>query len=235
VKRLVLTLVLVLAAGSLRADSGSIERLSLSAPLMPDMVVFQYRGGSGYPATVEEVRTLVRESVMSFGRLFESCAPLYPGIVVPAAGEVLTETQIGVNYGLIARCAYEQFGAKPYWIPQLFEDVDVCAEVLGAGWRLPTEDDLRSYTTDEIALLEQALGTSATVSGWELAGLYYSKSLLVRGSDGRLALGLLAATAPERIRPLPIAPERFRELDMSYAADGELLSVRCFRRDVVVQ
>lgn len=226
-------LALVAVSLTLRASTPILERLSLSAPLMPDMMVFQDKGGAGYPATVEEVRTLVRESILSFSDLLGPCAEHYPDIVVPADGVVLTPAQLSLNYGWVARCAYERYGAKPYWIPQLFDDVDVCGEVLGAGWRLPTEDDLLAYTTEEMEVLERSLGNAQTVSGWDLAKLYYSKSIIVRGRDGVLALGVLSSTAPSRVVPLPIDPTRRREIDQSYSADGELLGVRCFKREIV--
>jgi hypothetical protein len=125
--------------------------------------------GDGYPKTAAEREAVFDSVAYTFPQLAKECAALHPGIASPP-----TEKDIDA----IANCSYSDFGIKPYWIPQLVGDVDGCARKLGAGWRLPTENDVK--------LLSPAERTAIADSSSE--GLYNGTLVFVRASDGSLAL-----------------------------------------------
>jgi hypothetical protein len=63
-----------------------------------------------------------------------ACSPKYHGIKVRGRNDPpLTPAELSANYDLIAQCSYEQYTAKPYWVPQYIDDVDICGNSGAAG------------------------------------------------------------------------------------------------------
>jgi hypothetical protein len=91
------------------------------------------------------------------------------------------------------------FTVKPYWIPQLVDDVDVCAVTLGAAWRLITEADLATLDAADLKNIQDTLSGVGTTFWGEF---YFSLHTYVRAADGKLAAGDLSPGATMRVAPL---------------------------------
>jgi hypothetical protein len=156
--------------------------------------------GANYPKDQAARVDYVQKNTYTFEALLAKCAPLYPGIVVATAtGPALTQAQLASNYDLVARCSYEKFTVKPYWIPQLVDDVDVCAVTLGAAWRLITEADLATLDAADLKNIQDTLSGVGTTFWGEF---YFSLHTYVRAADGKLAAGDLSPGATMRVAPL---------------------------------
>jgi hypothetical protein len=201
------------------------SQLELSAPIVPDSVIWQYQGGSRYPATLADAAALVRDTTYTYEFLLAACAPAYPTIAVASPGQKLTEAQLEANYDQVARCAYEKHGAKPYWMPQILDDVDVCALKLGSGWRLPTEADLARFSEADFQLFKDTMTIGASGTDMFPRQFYFSLDIYVRGSDGALKWGDLTPGATH-VGPLPVSDA---ELKDHYLGNGRPISVRCLR------
>lgn len=204
----------------------------LSAPLFPDITAIQHLVGDGYPATDAARRDVVDRHVLTFADLLAECPARYPLIKIPMPGDTLTPEELATNFNQVARCSYEQHGAKPYWIPQLIDDVDLCAQKLGAGWRLPTEADLRAFSdADLLGLRETLTGVSkldslnGSAASWGV--VYFSLKIYARAADGALIFGDLNPDAAARTRALGVAPERRKQLLIDAAFNNAVL--RCLR------
>jgi hypothetical protein len=202
-------------------------RIELSAPLFPDSTVFQrFQNPAAYPAidAAEKLR-LVDENVKTFDELLTLCAPTHPTIKLLAAGDPpLSVAELHVNYDEVARCAYAQFGAKPYWVPQHVADVDICARKLGPTWHLPTEADVVGLLDAESQLFADTLTVPAGPD-WFPVEWYYRLAIYARGADGALVLADLAPGA-KRIAPLGISGAALSEL---YLGNGSVIGLRCMR------
>jgi hypothetical protein len=202
-------------------------RIELSAPLFPDSTVFQrFQNPAAYPALDEaEKLRLVDENVKSFDELLKLCAPTHSIIKLRAAGDPpLSVAELHANYDEVARCAYAQFGAKPYWVPQHVADVDICARKLGPTWHLPTEAEVTSLLDAESQLFADTL-TIPPGPDWFPVDWYYRLEIYVRAADGSLALGNLAPAAA-RLTPLGISGAALSEL---YIGNGHPIGLRCMR------
>jgi hypothetical protein len=166
------------------AETG-VARVAISAPIFPHtfkagggLDLYGYEGAN-YPTTYAGELQLARGAGVTYASLLAQCAALHSTIVLQAAGSPpLPASVLASNLEAVARCAYEDFGIKPYWIPQLVDDVDLCGELLGAGWKLPTEADLAALTDAERATWQQAAS----------AELFGSLNVYVRANDGSLKL-----------------------------------------------
>lgn len=202
-------------------------RVELSAPLFPDMTGFQqFQSPTAYPAMSAADRAkLVDERVKTFDELLALCAPTHPGIVAWKAGDApLSLAQLQSNYDEVARCGYEQFGAKPYWVPQLLADVDVCEQKLGADWHLPTVPTIELLTADDFAIFASTM-TALPGNDWFPVQFYYQLRLYARDADGKLVLANLAP-ATTHVSPLPVSGAAMNEL---YVGDADKIGVRCIR------
>lgn len=211
---------------ALTAWAASSELVELSAPVLPVVTVLYAEEGASFPDSLAAEADLAHRAALGFSGLVTSCASLYPAISQqPDGGAPLTPEQLAANYEAVARCAYEQHTSKPYWIPRLVDDVDICGTELGAGWRLPTEEDVAAFTEDELQGLSDAL-SPARGSG-SFGALYFSMQVYVRGTDGALKQ---ADLSPGLIGPR-VAP-------LACAAGGDCwtrhlesgLALRCIRR-----
>lgn len=200
----------------------------LSAPLFPDMIVFQrFQDGSRYPATTAaETQKLLDDHVKTFDQLLVLCAPVDSRIKLRADGDPpLTLEQIRINYDAVARCGYEKYGAKPYWVPQMVADHDICARKLGPDWHLPTAADIGSLSESDFKLFSDTL-TALPGADWFPVQWYYRLEVYARDAMGALALGNLAPAATH-VSPLPVSGAAMNAL---YLGDGKPIGLRCFRK-----
>lgn len=182
--------------------AGADEWVTMSAPIFPQVLVLYEHEGTNFPATPEEELALVQEASLIFEELLVECQPDYPGIVLTGPEDPpLTPTELNANFDLVARCSYEKHTAKPYWIPQLVDDVDICGSEMGEGWRMPNEADLVAFTDDDFVFLQETLTTTADGEWW--GGFYFSMRIFVRAEDGTLAVGDLTPGVAVRVTPLP--------------------------------
>lgn len=206
------------------------QRIELSAPLFPDARVFQrFQDGSAYPSLSEAERLALIDDVRTFEELLPLCAAKHPKIKLQVMGAPpLTLGQIVTNYDEVATCAYEDYGAKPYWVPQHVNDVDICGRKLGEDWRLPTEADVGRFDERDFAFFQATLTAQPGGDSFPVH-FYYSLDVYVRGSDGTIKLGNLAPT-DDHILALPISGQALNEL---YIGDGRPIGLRCLRMTAV--
>lgn len=197
-KRLLLSLPLLAFAPAAFADEVTV----LSAPILPQVLVLYGSEGDAFPATPEGAEALVDDSALSFTDLASACAALdglYDIVAEPASTD-----EIARNYDEIARCSYEQYTSKPYWIPALVDEVDICARTLGEAWHLPTEAEVNAFSEDELAFIQATLAAANVGAGW--GNFYFSLRTWVRAADGSLAQAdLTPGLATPRVTALPVA------------------------------
>jgi hypothetical protein len=128
------------------------------------------------------------EASLTFAYFVKACASQYP-IVQPLAGHSLMPEQAYENYANVARCTFETHYGKPYWVPQLIDDVDLCGRTLGAGFRLPSSESLSKFNPEHREILYQALKGVPFGAGYN--------SLLMFARDERNKLTLLDLTPPK--------------------------------------
>lgn len=212
-------------AGAIAIGNAGQPSIELSAPLFPDATVFQmFQDPSAYPSLSDADRDALLDDIRTFEELVPLCAPTHPAIKQQTpGGPPLTQAEIVTNYDEVARCAYEDFGAKPYWVPKHVSDVDICAAKLGADWRLPTEADIAALQESDFAFFEATLA----LPGQDAfpVHFYYSLDAYVRGADGELALGNLAPQT-DHVVPLPVSGAAMNEL---YIGNGKPIGLRCLR------
>jgi hypothetical protein len=162
-------------------------RVAISAPILPRTSVIY----AAFPTTLAGEQQMAHDASLLFDWLIERCAPLYPTITLaPADGTPLTQAQLATNYDQVGLCAYQQYVAKPYWIPKLVDDVDICGTEMGPGWRLITEADLASLTEADFQKLADTWSLSGAAGGG--LGFFYSTlAIWVRAADGTIQSGTL--------------------------------------------
>jgi hypothetical protein len=202
------------------------ERVEISAPILPD----ETKLVEPPPATLAEEQAVVDAAALTYEPLLAECAAYYPAITPPPAdGTPLTPEQLAANYDAVGDCAYTRHTSKPYWIPKLVDDVDVCGRELGSGWRLISEDDLSSLTEADYQFMKDTLtpvAGPAASSSWSFGSFYFGLHVWLRAHDGTLATGDLSpgVTGPR------VAPIDYR-LQGSYTTHYEGgLALRCIRR-----
>lgn len=195
----------------------------LSAPLFPDATVFQqFQDASVYGSLSSAQRTaLVDDDVRTFEQLLNDCAASYPAIKLEGEGGApLTAAEIATNYAEVARCGYEVYGAKPYWVPSHVADVDICGRKLGDGWRLPTEADVAGWQESDFEFFKDTLTIPGSDEHW-----YYSLEVYLRATDGTIKLANLAPQT-EHVSSLPVSGS---DLDALYIGGERKIVVRCVR------
>lgn len=213
-------------SGSLISDDGTEHHgpgsVEISAPILPTTNVLYANEGQSYPTTLAGAQDVAHRASLLYDKLLVDCKAKYPNITLRRAGApALTPAQLAQNYASVSLCAYEVYQVKPYWMLQLVNDVDICGRELGAGWRLPTEADLRGFSPADYQFFERTL--SAPSGAW-LA--YFTLDILVRGSDGSIQIGSLAAAPAARLSPAPAA---CRQSPKDHCERQAFLSLRCLR------
>lgn len=221
----------VLFAAAIALAASDKERVEVSAPLLPHYLGASTRieGPANYPTDLQTKIAYVKANTWTFEELLVKCAPDYSGIVLQApGGPQPTKAELARNYDLVAQCSYEKYSAKPYWIPQLVDDVDVCAVKLGASWRMITEQDLQTLDPADYQFVADTL--SGVGGGW--GSFYFSLHTYVRAADGTLKMGDLTPGAAQRVLPLPVNTAGWND-DPRWPLEGDLVP-RCIRRTPVV-
>lgn len=200
-RRLMLSVVLVSALGAPALASEVVT--VLSAPVLPQVLVLYAAEGAAFPATQVEAEALVDDAALAFQDLLSACAALEP--LYEIIDEPTSPAEIAHNYGEIARCAYEQYTSKPYWVPALVDQVDICARTLGDEWRLLGEDDVEAFTEADLSFV---MDTLASVGGTSSFGdFYFGLRVWVRAADGSLAQAdLTPGLEGPRVTALPVSP-----------------------------
>ena len=196
------------------------QRVEISAPILPRTAAI-YRP---FPTTLEGEQAMAHEAALLFDWLLPQCAPLYPMITLaPANGAPLSTLQLATNYDQVGRCAYEQHTAKPYWIPKLVDDVDICGTEMGPGWRLITEADLASFSDADFQNVADTWNLHV-VGGGGLGFFFSSLAIWVRADDGVIKAGTLTpGVTGGRVTPLPAG------IALTDHYEGQL-GLRCIRR-----
>jgi hypothetical protein len=208
-------------------SAGRTERIQVSAPIFPNVLVMYEGQGMNYPTTPEGRADLAHRSSLTFEFLMAECPAKYPEIQVRAEDDPpLDAEQLRTNYEAIGRCAYDQYTAKPYWIPQLIDDVDLCGQELGPAFRLITEEDLLGFSEEDRALLQNVLSTPLG-GGVFIEEFYFSLDVYARATDGTIVLGRLGLGGGP-VSPLPPTVDG---QPTSHLEAG--LSLRCIHREVL--
>jgi hypothetical protein len=205
-------------SGSIAVDSSA--RVEISSPILPDVLKIY----GPFPATLDGEKAMAHDAALTFDFLLAACAPKYPKITLATGGvTVLSQEQLATNFEEIGRCSYEQYSAKPYWIPRLINDVDLCGTELGADWHLISEHDLTTLTEADFQLIQETLTPLASGVGGFFGSFYFGLQVFVRADDGSLKLGSLAPGAgAARVSAYPNAS--------STSHDEGGYALRCIRR-----
>lgn len=203
-----------------------ISKVEISAPIFPKMNELYSYEGNAYPSTFEGVIGAVENVSMVFTDLLNECKTFYPAIVLSTEKNTLTSEELTSNYNLVAQCSYEKFSSKPYWIPQMLSDVDVCSVVMGSSWRLMTEADLNSLLSSQLQYLEQTLSTVKGASSGFWGDFYFGLKTYAKGDDTLLKIGDLSSTASQKVSDLGLDSAQMKS---HYEGGGSPVGVRCIR------
>lgn len=207
-------------------DAGGMELVEISAPILPRVSVLYPAEGSNFPQTTADQATLAHDAALTFDFLLPTCAASHPGtIVIPGPGDPpTTPAQNAANFEAIANCAYTDFVSKPYWIPALVDQIDICGTELGTDWHLISEADVSSLSDADLQTITDALSTPNASSYF--GNFYFSLHVWVRAADGTLQRGDLSPGVTTRLSVLPVAMTSTTH----YESD---LSLRCIRRTLI--
>ena len=165
--KIICTISLLLLASVTQAASD----VYISAPIFPKVDVLYTYEADNYPKEETEKLNVVDTAFMSFDNLFELCLEddNFSKLLHTASDdEALTQAELAENYNTIASCAYENFSSKPYFIPKLVEDVDMCARILNKNegqWRMITDTDISNWNEEFYASLSGIINTALPEEG----------------------------------------------------------------------
>jgi hypothetical protein len=204
------------------------EWIEISAPILPYYMQQFMIEGTAYPATQAAREDAAHRLALLYDQLLAFCADKDARIKLRGPSDPpLTKQEILENYEAVAACAYQHYTSKPYWIPQLVSDVDICGRELGPDWKLVSEQDLARVTLPEYLLMQQELDGAG---GGFFASFYFQLRLFIRAADGTIQEGRLDPREPMRVVPL-----RFQQgWDSRHHYEGGL-ALRCLRRTEVVE
>jgi hypothetical protein len=211
----------VLAFATVESDAAAPVQgqwVQVSAPILPKVLRLYQSEGAKYPTTTEEQSKLATESALTFEELEKSCLNFTSEYNSSVANN---DTQIATKYWSLEQCAYARFTAKPYWIPQLLLDVDVCQLSLGQGYRTLRESDVRAFLPGEVESFKQRLDEVNRGGG----SFYFSMNVWVRSEAGKMASVDLSAGASAPITPLKQFSQNWTE--KNHFEGG--LALRCIR------
>jgi len=201
--------------------------ITLSAPIFPtNLNIVQNYQNENYPADKQAQIDLVGSYFMKYESLLDECAKIYSKDnplpkkkhslhVKTSIGKFHTEgerTQVQIlqNYLNVAQCSYREFHSKPYFIPQLVDDVDICGTILGPEYRMITEDDVNGFSAAFYKELDTVITrASSGVEGVPWGEYYFSLATYIRGNDGALKVGnLYNGVTSDRVEGLPQKGEK---------------------------
>jgi hypothetical protein len=204
------------------------EWIEVSAPILPDLKVLYAAQGDAYPASQEAREDVAHRASLLFEQLLDLCAASDPRIKLRQPGDPpLTGDEMRTNYAAVAECSYNRFTSKPYWIPQLVSDVDICGRELGPGWALITQADVERLSEPEFLLMREALGGNPS-DFW--GAFYFQLRVFVRAADGSIQEGRFDPRQTPRVVPLQY-PQNWTSRD--HYEGG--LALRCLRRTEVIE
>jgi len=206
--------------------SNTISKFEISAPIFPKMNELSRYEGSDYPSTTEGVVGAVENISITFANLLSECKVFYPTIVLSSDKQNLTAEDLSSNYNLVAQCSYERFSSKPYWIPQLINDVDVCMVVMGSSWRLLTQMDLNKLLPSQLQYFEQTLSTVKGVSSGFWGDFYFGLKTYAKGEDSLLKIGDLSSAASQKVSDLGLDESAMKN---HYEGTSGPVGIRCRR------
>jgi len=210
------------AAGlDLLPAGASPAHVEISAPILPDVTVLYAREGAAFPAALADEEALADDAALRFDDLLVECDadPAYADIVVARPGDPPpSPADLARNYELVAECAYVHHTSKPYWIPKLVADVDVCGRTLGADWRVLGEADVAALSTADLEFVRDTLSSADP----GLGGLYFSLDAYAKEAGGHLAVAHLDPAAAARIDALPVPSDFTQHLEGG-------IGLRCMR------
>jgi len=215
----------VLAWGTRPAAATGAEVVEVSAPILPRVSVLYSAEGNNFPSSLADQAALAHQAALTFDFLMTACSMNHSGIVVPGPGDPpTTPAQNATNLETVANCAYTDFVSKPYWIPALVDQIDICGTELGSSWHLITEADVNDVTDADAQSMATALSTpnSTTFFG----NFYFSLHVWVRATNGSLARGDLSPGVTTRMSTLPVSASSTTH----YESD---MALRCIRRTPV--
>ncbi len=170
----------------------------LSAPLFPDIKYMQQWDGGGYDHANKE--EWISEKIYSFDFIRDSCIELdYDIKVQDNNNNNLTTDELNDNYLQVADCAYSNFTSKPYFVPQLMADKDICKEKLGSEWRLPTENDIYNLSDYFYHEVVTTLYNTAGSNLSRFANAYFSLAIFVKGNDDTIKVASLYPGKPDNM------------------------------------
>ncbi len=194
-------------------DATGSKSPELSAPLAPCVLALNRQGF--YPPEREARERMGEEASLTFPYFLQACAESYS--ITRPGPQGLTPAQAHDNYANVARCTFETHYGKPYWLPELVSDVDLCGRVLGSDWRLPTEKTLAKFNGRHRELLAGALRDVPYGGGYN--------SLVVYGRDARNRLTLIDIGPADAKRGAP--PRLDGSSKGTFQAAG--VALRCVR------
>lgn len=209
------------------AASNTYAGTAISAPIFPISIleIYKYQGDN-YPVDKAVRLKLARDNFKSYEYMLNQCASKTQGIVL---GDNLTDEQIMQNYQLTADCSYTYFLSKPYYLPQLVADVDICQEALGGTFRMISEADMRTFGPEFYRELNGVLALSG--SNRTSGRFYFSTVTYIRGDDGKIKIGNLQEQVNgSRVTSLPWDVDPRNHLE-SVAGVGGPITLRCMRTD----
>ncbi len=194
------------------------EWVQLSAPILPKVLRLYQGQGDNYPKTFAEQAKLADESALTFDELEQACLDFSPEYTSRTASD---DAKIAAKYWVLEQCAYARFTAKPYWIPQLLLDVDVCERSLGQGYRTLTEADVRAFLPGEVEAFKRRREEVNRSGG----SFYFSMRVWVRSNAGTMASVVLSDGPSAVIEPLMFPQPGWTALN--HYEGG--LALRCIR------
>jgi hypothetical protein len=233
----------VVADGAMNLVADGPSVYEISAPLFPLIDKLYANEAEKYPSTSEAKTSLAKEGFMTFEKIRDKCiSEKYAGIKAETSGASLTPKERADNYSKIASCAYEKYTSKPYSIPQLVSDVDLCQLHLGSDWNMLKDADIQSFTSK---MFNNIRTTYSQVNSEEFSwsAFYFSLATYARGSDGKLKVGSLYPEATKRVADIDYAagngsgvndPKRHLEQQIvdggSAGVSSVPVSLRCVRK-----
>lgn len=121
----------------------------ISAPLFPLIEILYAREGVNYPDQTDGKVGLGQEGYLTFEKMRDNCIANggYEGIKAETESVKLTAKERADNFSKIATCSYEIYTSKPYSIPQLVDDIDLCKMHLGSDWNMIKQSDLEAFSS----------------------------------------------------------------------------------------
>lgn len=208
----------------------------LSSPILPDMVIFQmFQNPEYYNSHLSKIYSMINNSMYSFSDLVLLCNNAGYHINIDS----LNHTKVSAyNYSQIAKCGYDILGLKPYYVPKMISDYEICQYKLGKGWRLPTETEVLSWPSAYFTDLMNSLtaGSLSVDDFW--ANSYFSLFIYIRGNNGTVKIANLYPDSFPKILDLPstvIATTLLMNTDIDIHLDNlvyKYVVLRCLGGDV---